>query len=191
MPIRVILADALEPRINQIRAICEDWARAGLIRESIWIDIKSEIYQVMEMSAEGRRDIAAAEWLAGLPAGRDIQLVVLQPLLQGQEPIELEYIMRKLAPYTLLAQATGLSFHRVHQCQSSSSSSKQVEHNCNSDRLSSPRSCGSCNIRALNNGLFTRSRSTLFSCWPMGWSSGSEARRCWGHEKYPTAENVR
>jgi hypothetical protein len=113
VPIRVILADALEPRINQIRAICEDWARAGLIRESIWIDIKSEIYQVMEMSAEGRRDIAAAEWLAGLPAGRDIQLVVLQPLLEGQEPIELEYIMRKLAPYTLLAQATGHSINLV------------------------------------------------------------------------------
>jgi hypothetical protein len=113
VPIRVILADALEPRINQIRAICEDWARAGLIKESIWIDINSELYQVMEMSAEGRRDIAAAEWLAGVPAGRDIQLVVLQPLLDGQKPIDLEFIMRKLAPYSLLSQAVGNSINLI------------------------------------------------------------------------------
>jgi hypothetical protein len=125
MATSVILADALEPRINQIRAICEDWTRAGLISQSIWIDIQSELNVVMKLDESGREDIVMSEWLTSLPADEEIQLVVLQPLLTGIKPMTLEFILNKLHPYSKLFEATAQLTNLV--CPFSTSQNVQAE----------------------------------------------------------------
>ena len=128
MTTRVILADSFEPRINQVRAICEDWTRAGLIRDSIWLDYSSEMYEVTSLTSSGREVLPTAEWLSTLPAGEPIQIVVLQPLFKDAKPIGLAYLIDKIQPYALLNQAIGQSINLICPFVSSTDVPRNIIH---------------------------------------------------------------
>ena len=126
MATSVILADALEPRINQVRAICEDWTRAGLISQSIWVDINSALNVVMKLDDSGREDIVMSEWLTSLPADAELQLVVLQPLFGDAKPMNIEFIMNKVRPYPKLLEATARITNLIVPFDGSQNVNKEV-----------------------------------------------------------------
>lgn len=126
MATSVILADALEPRINQVRAICEDWTRAGLISQSIWVDINSALNVVMKLDDGGREDVVMSEWLTGLPADSELQLVVLQPLFSDTKPMNIEFIMNKVRPYPKLLEATARITNLIVPFEGSQNVSKEI-----------------------------------------------------------------
>ncbi|MEY4418592.1 MAG: hypothetical protein RIQ88_1030, partial [Actinomycetota bacterium] len=139
MATKVILADCLEPRINQVRAICEDWTRAGLISESVWLDVKSEMYEATYISDSGRRTLPTAEWLAELPPGETIKVVVLQPLFEGCEPFTTDDLQSKLRAYELLYSAFGESVNLICPFDNTEDFSRNVIHRNRLNLVAVPR----------------------------------------------------
>jgi len=136
---KVILADCLEPRVNQIRAICEDWTRAGLITESVWLDVYSEMYEAMHISASGRRSLPTSEWLAELPPGEELRLVVLQPLFDGNQPFTIPFLQEKLAPFELLTSAFGGSINLICPNDNTNNVSRSLIHKNHLNLVAVPR----------------------------------------------------
>jgi len=125
---KVILADCFEPRINQVRAICEDWTRAGLISESVWLDVNSEMYEATYISESGRQTLPTAEWLAELPPAESIKVIVLQPLFEGYEPFTTDALQSKLRAYELLYSAFGESVNLICPFDDTKNVTRKVIH---------------------------------------------------------------